>query len=576
MYNTKTANFNVMESICQIDSILEDSGSTILNSLGANLHNHSRGKKRNTEDDISPECIKETTDLINQLSDYLHVTPLQAALFCAFLSTNLSCRGTDIDDIKRYFDISGLNILCFEQDVATLVEKNIIDREYGKRGQNYLVNSEIREAIIQNKNISKSRIIQEISRYEFVDYISDMISDTSITSSSSKLFYRVQDYEKKYNHLTFIKEVKTVIHNVEDRTLFYKICADFFIERSRRSDVMDTLKEIYPFANTCMRIMNELCAENHLLQNLGLIQLLPNTMISDSEMELSEKGRKLFLEKDFELFTPKMKNNSLIYPNDIKVKSLFFEETLQNQISTLEKNLQNEQFVKLQNRLSEQSLPQGIAAIFYGAPGTGKTETVMQLAKATGRSIMQIDISATKSCWYGESQKIIKKLFSSYKDLCKTEDLKPILLFNEADAVFTTRQNAGFSNVSQTENAIQNIILEEMENLEGILIATTNLVDNLDSAFERRFLFKVCFTTPTEEAKTEIWKSKLPWLAEEDAKYLAATYNFSGGEIDNIVRKILMEELFTDNHPSLSFIADLCRNEKIRNNQQTKIGFQVN
>ena len=129
MYNTKTANFIVMESICQIDSILEDSGSTILNSLGANLHNHSRGKKRNTEDEISPECIKETTDLINQLSDYLHVTPLQAALFCAFLSTNLSCRGTDIDDIKRYFDISGLNILCFEQDVATLVEKNIIDHE---------------------------------------------------------------------------------------------------------------------------------------------------------------------------------------------------------------------------------------------------------------------------------------------------------------------------------------------------------------------------------------------------------------------------------------------------------------
>ena len=73
--------------------------------------------------------------------------------------------------------------------------------------------------------------------------------------------------------------------------------------------------------------------------------------------------------------------------------------------------------------------------------------------------------------------------------LCK---VKPILLFNEADAVFSKRKDVNNGNVAQTENAIQNIILEEMENLDGILIATTNLADNLDGAFERRFVSIPC------------------------------------------------------------------------------------
>ena len=113
----------------------------------------------------------------------------------------------------------------------------------------------------------------------------------------------------------------------------------------------------------------------------------------------------------------------------------------------------------------------------------------------------------------------------------------PILLFNECDAFFSKRKDVNSSNTAQVENSIQNIILEEMENLNGILIATTNLVDNLDPAFERRFLFKIHFENPSVEAKKAIWRYKLPWLTPDKASQLAESYNLSGGEIDNIVRK---------------------------------------
>ena len=130
--------------------------------------------------------------------------------------------------------------------------------------------------------------------------------------------------------------------------------------------------------------------------------------------------------------------------------------------------------------------------------------------------------------------------------------------------------------MAQTENAIQNIILEEMEKLDGILIATTNLVDNLDSAFARRFLFKVEFGQPTVEAKQSIWKSKLEWLPDDDCRALSTKFDFSGGEIDNIVRKVVMEEVLHGTRPTLAEIEELCRHEKIGNGcNGGSIGFQA-
>ena len=109
----------------------------------------------------------------------------------------------------------------------------------------------------------------------------------------------------------------------------------------------------------------------------------------------------------------------------------------------------------------------------------------------------------------------------------------------------------------------QNIILEELENLRGIFIATTNLVENMDSAFERRFLFKIKFENPSTETKAAIWTSKLPWLGEETASEFAAQYDLSGGQIDNIVRKIAMNEIITGTRPKTAEIHEMCRTEKL-------------
>jgi SpoVK/Ycf46/Vps4 family AAA+-type ATPase len=216
---------------------------------------------------------------------------------------------------------------------------------------------------------------------------------------------------------------------------------------------------------------------------------------------------------------------------------------------------------------------QGFACLFYGSPGTGKTETVNQISRLTGRDVMMIDVSKIKSMWVGESEKNIKAAFDRYRNYVKTQGKAPILLFNEADAIFGKRV-VEENSAEKLNNALQNIILQEMEDLEGILIATTNMTESLDPAFERRFLYKVLFKKPTTGVKAKIWKSMIDDITDSDAESLAAQYSFTGGQIENITRKLDVDYILFGTSPDMDKIHNLCKSEGIRKeNVRKTIGF---
>ena len=120
---------------------------------------------------------------------------------------------------------------------------------------------------------------------------------------------------------------------------------------------------------------------------------------------------------------------------------------------------------------------------------------------------------------------------------------------------------------------MQNILLQELEDFEGILIATTNLQGNLDKAFDRRFLYKLKFPVPTPEIKAKIWMSKIEELGGEDALKLSKEFDLSGGQIDNIARKYVINQIL-HGHGSEDIYETLrkyCKEEKIETHG--KIGF---
>ena len=124
------------------------------------------------------------------------------------------------------------------------------------------------------------------------------------------------------------------------------------------------------------------------------------------------------------------------------------------------------------------------------------------------------------------------------------------------------------------ENSIQNIILQEMETLEGIMIATTNLTTNLDKAFERRFLYKIRFDKPTLDSRAKIWQTMLSGISDEEAMILASQFDLSGGEIENIARKHSVNAILSGKDTiDIQEIITSCKQERISQNNLPKIGF---
>lgn len=178
--------------------------------------------------------------------------------------------------------------------------------------------------------------------------------------------------------------------------------------------------------------------------------------------------------------------------------------------------------------------------LFYGSAGTGKTITALALAKSLKKPILHFDCSKILSMYVGESEKNVRKIFDSYKDIAKQSKNDPILLLDEADQFLSMRTSGG-NGADKMHNQMQNIFLEQIEKFEGILIATTNLLETLDSAFSRRFNYKIEFKRPNFEQRMEIWNLHIPQNAHFDMPLNAmieklAHYDLSGGQISLVIK----------------------------------------
>ena len=390
----------------------------------------------------------------------------------------------------------------------------------------------------------------------------------------------IMQLAKANPQLPLCREICSMGDNIHDQTLLMYFIVNYVKNANTNDEVLtlDDLEDILPDDKLeCDGIRYNLLGGKHELFERGWVEFgMEDGLVDNERFQLTRKAKKELLSA----YTLKVKKNrnsmvsGLTSYKKIKEKTLFFSEEDAKQLNKLTHMLQREELPKIQERLEQQGLRKGFACLFYGSPGTGKTEMVLQLARQTGRDIMQVDISQIRDKWVGESEKNIKDVFDRYRAACKTSKNIPILFFNEADALFNRRKENAVDSVEKMDNAIQNILLQELEDLEGILIATTNLISNLDSAFERRFLFKVEFHKPTIEARANIWTSMISGLDTKTAWTLAERYEFSGGQIENIARKKAIDYVLEGTEPTLETLDAYCRAEKLNSTQKSaRIGF---
>ena len=520
---------------------------------------------------MSEEFMLKAAPEISLLAESFGITERQAVLFCVCMEKGP--RRVDYDDLASYLDLNKIGVLSFASDIDALVRRRLLKFRDVKDEDDFDIPSVVIRSLKHNEvyQLPLRKGLDCAAMFELLDQWFEDLDDDAI--SPHALCEELQQLFEDNPQVGFVKHLKEYYLSDEDEMM-----VAFFAHRLVNRDDDDIrfcdIEDLYDSRADFTNAKSELRIGEHKLQEKKLIEHKCVDGLADvTKYKLTDAAKRDLL-AEMKINATEEKLADMLDASKLTEKKLFFPKDIERQVEELGSFLQPENYQKIQEHMKEKGFRYGFACLFYGSPGTGKTETVYQLAKKTGRNIMLVDVPQLKSMWVGQSEKNVKALFDRYREQVKRSKLTPILLFNEADAIIGKRKNGAENAVDKMENSLQNIILQEMEQLDGIMIATTNLQQNMDKAFERRFLYKVKFEKPTEEARAGIWHAMIPELSDLDIHTLASKYDFSGGQIENIARHYAIDTiLHGQSEDALPMLIRHCDNERLDEKSVKRIGF---
>lgn len=522
---------------------------------------------------LRSEFYRKADRYIKYLSEVMDLTKEQSVMLALFIDNSHDTR-ISLSDIGRYLDCHNARIIRYMNEIDVLEKRELVRCSREDKRMRYRVPIEVIEAFKNNKKYTPKNC-SGLSCQEFFDEIQEVFE----LRNNKELTYELTVDKIKYlfdcnTHLLYVQKVKSY-KLLEDDEMLLVLFSHLFVNNNDDNIGLYDIEFLYE-KFIWSTIKYDLKHDQHILQERKIIEYSNNDGFADRDSFriTTEIKRALFSELNLVSMDQTKKRKDVVKAEEITPKKLFYGDKISGQIDELGKLLDEAQYKEIHKRMKDTGFRCGFTCLFYGAPGTGKTETVLQLARRTGRDIVQVNISQIKSMWIGESEKNIKLVFDNYRTKVRECDITPILLFNEADAIIGIRKEGAERAIDKMENSIQNIILQEMETLDGILIATTNLAQNMDKAFERRFLYKIEFEKPTIEARMSMWHEMIPVLKEEETRILANKYDFSGGQIENIARHYTIANiLHGESDNVIDSLSAYCDSERLNAKETRKIGF---
>ena len=531
-----------------------------------------------SDDAQQPDPVREAA--ITYLQERLKLSRIQVLILTSVLYHSVKYSGgrnCDMDDLANLLHVHPLRVLQLNNEFNTLDERGYIVNAKGHDGWSLSMVGEAREALTNDMPFDP-QILKLENNFDFLSRANRFIKDGRRYDEDGAIVKNINRLMAQNQQLSVVQNLQNIKGEAEmwfmlQMMTTLAIEVDSYVSSSDLSQML---------SDRAVRvILKQIKDGKHPFAQDGYIELRNQAgQVQQGEWVLSHEGWLAMLgsQEEVDSIVPKEDEdeniNMLTSYKQLAQRPLYFSGKTEEQVQTLTKLLNEEQLAKVRQALKAHKMPLGFCCLFYGTPGTGKTELVQQLAIATQRDLFQVNIATLRDKYVGESEKQLKRIFDKYRSLVKTQERAPILFFNEADAIFGNRMENTQRSVDKMENALQNIILQEMEVLEGIMICTTNLTSCLDKAFDRRFIYKVEFEKPTNQARKLIWQSMLSSLNDEQATELANRFDFSGGQIQNISRKQVINAIFSGKDElDYDQIKLDCQNESISRNSRGKVGF---
>lgn len=512
------------------------------------------------------------SDALNQVMKWGKLNKIQAALFSLFVCNTVSGEANwwQLDDIQQYLNLSACEYIQYVPDLDYLLSHGFFTLRYnipyvaGTATLNtyFCIPDEIIDAMSYNKPFTPYFPPESRSKNDCLTFLFRSQKEGFF---NNKLNYYWKLAENLYKDDPVVKLF--IVDQIADPGISAPLMLSIFVRIGISllagnssvplKEMLTDVKDSDPtFISNELKLFKN---EKSIFIKKKIFKVGKTQLGDNLQIGWGDWAKKTIFKDNEEFLTTVLQSKELglIRSKDIKERKLFYNEENQQDIDRLSNLLQEDKYQGIRKRLDEKNMPKGMIILLYGPPGTGKTETVMQLARNSGRDLFHVNIQEVRSCWVGETEKNTKQIFEAYRS--SNSGLKPILLFNES--------------VDKMENAMQNIILKELENFDGICILTTNLVTNFDAALDRRILFKIKLENPKLDTKMKIWKSKVDTLTDEDARKVSESFDFSGGQIENIRRKINLDEVLYGNEVTIDTLMDFCKKEKFDTGTQKHIGF---
>lgn len=497
---------------------------------------------------LKEDSLFNCRELISTVCNFLNCNDEQGILVSILIQSQLENKNVSIKEVLEHTDLRTSSALYLNQVLIPLVEREWLtpkkDVKYHPLTE-YTINTKLIRSILSGKLEMNSEVKIENSFQMIAHFQTKLAERNNKRISYTEFIKWCFEFIQSNHSIELADFILKLNMSAEDATHFLYACSRFYAGHDN-SDYDDIIRDMTPPKEIQYKLRHSFKdGSNYLIASGLLKEGQSNDLFGSPTFLLTEKAVHAF-DKNA-VVKQKMAEGVLqhLEPNTITEKKLIFDANEQKMVNKLHNMLDADNFSQLTSRLESQGMKKGISVLLYGHPGTGKTETVLQLGKNSNRFIMMADASKIRSKWVGETEKNMKALFDEYRNAMKEFDETPILLFNEADAILGKRHTVS-DRGDQMENAMQNILLQELENFEGIFIATTNLVDNLDKAFDRRFLYKIRFEKPGTQTLVQIWKSKFPNIKTGILKNICSKISLSGGQIENIRKKIAVDSLLDE------------------------------
>ena len=524
-------------------------------------------------------------EAFSYLSDKLGLNAIQCIIIALLIEAG---KPMSFRQMGKILGLSRLSMMTHYNDIEELFRMRWLLHRGAEESDGvydgYCLARGVVNAIRENRPF-KPEVLECENTQEFVDRLAEHLArsfrDENLIFNDEK--YWLQEMVSANAELPICK-VALSFNDIDSLSLLMLIVCDYANFNGTEEEGIGPreVQLVYPQESTpnFSRVVNAMRKGTHRLFKENLIEHKCVNGMAELNQYIATSHLKNEILADFcplDLSNKRVPHmNGIKSYKDITAKALFYNKEEREQVERLSSILSQEQWPIIQERLNSKGMKTGMCVLLHGQPGTGKTATVYELARQTGRDIIQVQVTDFKDKYVGESEAKLKKIFFNYRQYCQNSEVTPILLLNEGDAILGKRIENVKHSTEQMMNALQNILLEEMETIQGIMIVTTNLITNLDKAFERRFFFKVKFEKPGTEVKAHIWQSMLENLDEKEAMSLAHEFDVTGGEIENIARKATMEYILTGKESDIDTIRKFTKQEKLESNRRSVVGFTTN